>query len=270
MLPRLVATDLDGTIVRADGTVSDRTISALRGLSSAGIHIVFATGRPPRWLYPVVKATGLNGPAVCSNGAQIYDPATRKILVEEVLDEAQAMEIAKDLRSQFKICDFAVEIGLNFGHEPTFAPQWEAPPGSTIAPIDQLLELPVVKLMAYCPSIAPDKLLREATFIVGDRATVTRSIGISLIEISKRGISKATSLAHLAETLSVRADEVLAFGDQTNDAPMLKWAGRSVAVENAHQDAKSCADEVTLSVEDDGVAITIEEILRYHPGAHKL
>ena len=260
MFPRIVATDLDGTIVRRDGTISPRTIGCLRELQSRGVQVVFATGRPPRWLYPAVRATGVDSRAICSNGAQIFDPRTSEVVAEETLDTSVSLEIARDMRATFEDARFAVEVGLDFGHEPGFAPGWDPPDGSQVASVEALLSRPVVKLMVRSPKTDPDQLLHQAYDIVGTRATVTRSIGISLVEISRRGINKATGLAFLADQLEVAPDQVLAFGDQTNDAPMFEWAGRSVAVGNAHQDAKDKADEVTLDVEDDGVAVVLERL----------
>ncbi|HUY87002.1 MAG TPA: HAD family hydrolase [Acidimicrobiales bacterium] len=262
MIPRLVATDLDGTIVRRDGTISRRTVTALRDIQSAGAMVVFASGRPPRWLYPVVEETGIEGPTVCSNGAQIYDTTTNTVLKEHTLHGQIATEIASDLRLKFDDAVFAAEIGLGFGHEPKFAPGWDPPADSIVASVADLLINPVVKLMARCPSADPDELLFIARQLVAERASVTRSIGISLVEISKRGTDKGTALAELAAANEIDSSQVVAFGDQSNDSSMLMWAGRSIAVGNAHQDAVSAAGEVTASVQDDGVALVLEEIIR--------
>ncbi len=261
MLPRLLATDLDGTIVGQDGTISERTVAALVSLVDLGVRVVFATGRPPRWIYPVVEATGITGPVICSNGAQVYDTASDQILVEHVLEESAGKGIAADLRHRFPDAAFAVEIGTGFGHEPDFAPGWDPPAGSLVGTVDQLLAGPVVKLMARCPESDPDELLFLARQIIGDRATVTRSIGISLVEVCRRGIDKATTLATLAAGWGIDAPDVLAFGDQANDAAMLAWAGRSVAVANAHAEAIDAASETTASVEEDGVAQVIEKLI---------
>ena len=98
---RLVATDLDGTLLRSDGTVSDRTRAALQAATAQGLLVAFVTGRPPRWLDVVVDETGHVGVAVGANGAVLYDMATEEVLVAHTLEPELLTELGARLRADF-------------------------------------------------------------------------------------------------------------------------------------------------------------------------
>jgi Cof subfamily protein (haloacid dehalogenase superfamily) len=256
--PRLVATDLDGTVVRTDGTIAARTRDAIARVEAAGVPFVMVTGRPPRWMGQVVEMTGHRGLAVCANGALLYDLHTETVVERFLLEEADAVEVATSLRAALPQIAFAVERpDLGFAHEESYVPSWEQPDHRAL-PVESLVEGGVVKLLARHPELGSDALLAAAREAVGDRATFTHSSSDGLLEISAAGISKATGLAHLCREHGVDAADVVAFGDMPNDLPMLAWAGRGIAVANAHAEVLALADEVTASNDDDGVAQVIE------------
>jgi Cof subfamily protein (haloacid dehalogenase superfamily) len=268
---RLVASDVDGTLLRSDGTVSDRTRAALRAASDAGLIVAFVTGRPPRWLDVLVDETGHVGVAVGANGAVIYDVAEERILRAHLLGTQLMAELGRDLRREFPDVVFAVEYGLGFAAEPGYVHEWTINPardrrGNPIAPprvasFEQIIDEPGVKLLAKDREADPDAFLAAAVALVGDRATITHSSSFGLLEISAPGVTKATGLAELAESHGVAPHEVLAVGDMPNDVPMLLWAGRSYAVANAHPSVREAADEVVASNDDDAVAGLIEGLL---------
>jgi Cof subfamily protein (haloacid dehalogenase superfamily) len=268
---RLVATDIDGTLLRSDGTVSDRTRSALAAAGEAGLAVTFVTGRPPRWLDVLVEQTGYVGVAVGANGAVVYDIGTETILSAHVLEPDLMRSIGLELRAAFPRVTFAVEYGRGFAAEPEYVHEWEINPaydrrGAPIPPprvasFDEITDEGGVKLLVKDRDLDADTFLDEATGIVGERATLTHSSSFGLLEVSKPGITKASGLAELAATLGIGADEVVAIGDMPNDVPMLQWAGRSYAVGNAHPDVKAVADEVTVSNDEDAVARLIESLL---------
>jgi HAD superfamily hydrolase (TIGR01484 family) len=259
---RLVATDLDGTIVRSDGTISARTADALRAAEERGLAVVLVTGRPPRWMAEVAEATGHTGVAICANGALLYDLHTETIVREQLLDPEQLRLIATRLREAVPGLLFAVEYGMDFAHEPGYEHGWEiGVPEVRIGPPDTILDRPAAKLLARHPTLHPDELLALAVRLLGGAATVTHSSTRALLEISAYGVTKASALATLAETAGIAPDEVIAFGDMPNDLAMLAWAGHSVAVANAHPDVLASADEVTASNDADGVALVVERLL---------
>jgi Cof subfamily protein (haloacid dehalogenase superfamily) len=261
---RLIATDLDGTIVRSDGEISDRTRAALAAAEEAGLLVVFVTGRPPRWMKPVSDATGHRGLAICANGAIVYDLHTEQVVRDYPMDAEVARKLVAALRAVAPEVAFAIERRDSFSHEPAYLPRYEPPPEVLVDELDRLLEEPVVKLLARHEDMGTEELHRVAQEVVGDLAdlvTVTFGGTDGLVELSAAGVTKAFGLEKLAEEHGITAGEVIAFGDMPNDLPMLTWAGRAVAVANAHPDVIAVADEVTLTNDEDGVAVVIEELL---------
>jgi len=264
---RLLAIDLDGTIVRSDGTVSARTARALSAAEAAGLLVVLVTGRPPRWMGEVAAATGHTGVAVCANGALLYDLHTETIVAERLLEPDELRSIAGRLREQVPGLLFAVEYGMDFAHEDGYEHAWEiGVPEVRVGPPEAILDRPAAKLLALHPTLDPDELHAWAVGILGMGATVTHSSTCALLEISARGVTKASALASLAESAGIGAAEVVAFGDMPNDLPMLAWAGRSVAVANAHPEVLASVDEVTASNDADGVAQVVERLLAVRGG----
>ncbi len=256
--PLLVATDLDGTVVRSDGTIAERTREVIGRIEAAGVPFVMVTGRPPRWMPPIVEMTGHRGLAVCANGALVYDLHTEQVVDSNLLDEDAAAEVVDALRRALPDIAFAVEhADHGFGHETGYRPNWEMP-DHTPKPVGELVSGGVVKLLARHPELGSDDLLAAAREAVGDRATLTHSSTDGLLEVSAAGISKASGLAALAAQHGVKAERVIAFGDMPNDLPMLSWAGHGVAVANAHAEVREVADEVTASNDEDGVAQVLE------------
>jgi len=256
--PRLVASDLDGTLVRSDLSVSERTREVLARVERAGALFVMVTGRPPRWMAQVAQDTGHRGLAVCANGALVYDLHTERVVQDFRIDGATALQLVESLRAQVPGITFAVEKGLDgFGRESAYVPRWDN--GEVlVAPVDELVEPGVVKLLARVEGTRSDDLLARAREVIGELAECTHSSRDGLVEISASGVSKASGLAVLADEWGIEAPDVIAFGDMPNDLPMLAWAGRSVAMGNAHPDVIEAADEVTASNDDDGVARVLE------------
>lgn len=269
---RLLATDLDGTLLRSDNTVSDATRDALAAAADQGLDVVFVTGRPTRWLWEVSDATGYTGVVVAANGAMAFDLATETILHEIPLDETTLAAVTADLRDNFDDVFFAVDFGEEFAHEPGYKHDWEITtirdrhgnpmPYPQAQQLSELVARPALKLLARIQGADPDRFLVDAAELIGDRAYVTRSATSGLLEISAAGVSKAAGLARHCELVGVEAAEVAAVGDMPNDIPMLAWAGRSYAVANAHESTKAAADEVLEQTNDqDAVARLILQLL---------
>ncbi|MCU1602277.1 MAG: Cof-like hydrolase [Frankiales bacterium] len=255
MTPRLVASDLDGTIVRSDGTISARTVAALDAVERAGVPFVMVTGRPIRWMKQISDMTGHHGVAICANGALAYDLHTEQVLRSSLLSPTSARDVVAALREAIPGIAFAVErLHSGFAHEPSYVPRWDSDDPLAAAPIEELLTDDVVKLLARHEAIGPDDLLAAAHAAVEGGATLTHSSHDGLLEMSAEGVSKASGLAAFADERGLSAVDVIAFGDMPNDLPMLGWAGHSVAVANAHPEVLAAADEVAASNDDDGVA----------------
>lgn len=259
---RLIATDLDGTVVPYGGAMSGRTVEALRAVEAAGIHLVLVTGRPPRWMAPIVEATGHRGRAICANGAFIHDLHTDRVVESFLLDPEPAVEVAHRLRALMPEVAFAAERADGFAREAAYEGRWPMPEGHPVLGLEALLGSPVAKLLARDDSRLSDDMLAVVGEAVDDLATVTHANAAdSLLEISGKGVSKASTLARLCTELGVRPEEVVAFGDQPNDLPMLSFAGRGYAVADAHPAVLRAVPEHVAPATEDGVAIMIERIL---------
>jgi hypothetical protein len=260
--PRVVASDLDGTLLRSDGTVDPRTLRALQRVNAVGSQFVLCTARPPRWLGRLADELGHRGVAICANGGMIWDLQTESALEAFPLETSGALEIVRLLSGALPPGGaWAVERVRGFGREPSYAPRWPAPADTQIAPIRALLGEPAIKLMLRHPGFTSDALLESALRIAGDLAEFSHSNAADpLLEISASGVSKASTLARFCASHGVEFHDVIAFGDMPNDLAMLRWAGRGVAVANAHADVLAAADEVTAANDDNGVAIVLERL----------
>jgi Cof subfamily protein (haloacid dehalogenase superfamily) len=252
---RLAAIDLDGTLLRSDGTISPRTRRAAHAAREAGIEIVLVTARGPMSLHAIAEELGVGGLAICANGALILDLETRTIRRQRLLETDIAIELVHALRERLPGISFAVEHG-DFAHEPGFAAwDWTPPPGTRVADVVELLSSPATKLILRHAEHETDAIQRLAREVIGERLTVVAS-GSEAVEVTAAGVNKATALAELG----VPAPEVVAFGDYRNDVPMLVWAGLGVAMGNAHAEVLAVADEVTATNDEDGVALVLERL----------
>jgi Cof subfamily protein (haloacid dehalogenase superfamily) len=261
MKPRLVATDLDGTVVRSDRTISDRTVAAFARVERAGAMLVLVTGRPPRWMAPVADAVGHRGVAICANGAIVYDLREERVIESHLIPvDTLRLAIAR-LREALPGLAFAVEYddGPVYGNDYAVS-EWDRVRGQRVAGFDELVSRPAAKLLARHSELDADALLGRAIGLVGDVVSPTHSNGHRLLEMSAHGVSKASTLAELCARQGIAPADVVAFGDMPNDLPMLRWAGRSYAVANAHPDVLAAVDATTTANDEDGVARVIEEL----------
>lgn len=260
--PRVIATDLDGTVVRSDGTISARTVEALARVERAGATLVMVTGRPPRWMAEIATAVDHHGVAICANGAVLYDLHTESVLhVREIHPEAisEAVERLRDLAPELR---FAVEHPSGFVFEASYdLGRWDAKVlGGRPVDADELVSRPGTKLLAFHPDADPDTLSEKAAQAVGHLVTVTHSSGRGLLEMSALGVTKASALAALCTERGFGAGDVAAFGDMPNDLPMLTWAGTSYGVANAHPMVLAAVTHKTSRNDDDGVAEVLERL----------
>jgi hypothetical protein len=259
---RAVATDLDGTLLRSDGTIDARTRRVLAEVEATGTMVVLCTARPPGVMRALAEATGHRGIAVCSNGAVIWDLHTETAVDEFPLAVTAAREIVARLRAALPEGTWAVQRTHAFAREPGHVPPWPEPEGTTVAEIEALLAAPAINLMMQHPLLSSDELLGRARELIGDLGELCHSSSTHpLLEIQAAGVSKASGLAALCARRGIDSAEVVAFGDMPNDLAMLRWAGRSVAVANAHPAVIDAADEVTLSNDEAGVARVLERLL---------
>jgi Cof subfamily protein (haloacid dehalogenase superfamily) len=265
-LPALIACDVDGTLFDDDETITARTRDAVRAAVAGGAQFVLATGRPPRWIRPVVEALGFAPVAVCANGAVIYDSATDRVVSTRTLAVDTLAELAELATRVIPGVGLAVERIGERAHD-TATPQFISSPGyehawlnpdNTEVSIDDLLSAPAIKLLIRKTGARSADMAAQLAKHVGIEGDITYSTDNGLVEIVPLGISKATGVEEIAKPLGIISDEVVAFGDMPNDVPMLLWAGHGVAMGNAHPDVLAVADEVTAPNTDDGVGRVLE------------
>ena len=262
--PLLVALDVDGTLVTYDGVLSDGTREAVRALVDAGHHVVISTGRSVHGTARVWEQLGLTqGWVVASNGAvtvRIDPAAERGWTAHEVItfDPTFAIQL---LVEEFPSVRFAVEV-LGEGYRMNA----EFPPGEitgtmTVVSVDELCAEPVTRLIVRAPDMSDEDFDR----VVGRLGLhdVTYSVGYTAwLDVAPAGITKASALENLRRELGVRPERTVAVGDGRNDIEMLGWAARGVAMGHAPAEVREVADEVTGTIDDDGVQTVLRSLVR--------
>ncbi|BBA98637.1 putative hydrolase [Actinacidiphila reveromycinica] len=259
---RLVATDLDGTLLREDGTVSQRSRDALAAVTAAGAAHIIVTGRSVPWTRHVLDNLGYQGLAVCGQGAQVYDAGTGRLLTSVTLDRRlAALALAKIEAEVGPLAVAASRDGLEgevlIGEGYVYNPEL---PVVHMTGSEELWAEPINKLYIQHPALDDDALAEAARTVAGDMVGVVMA-GEHIVELLPLGLTKATGLSLAARRLGVGAAETVAFGDMPNDVPMFRWAGHGVAMANAHPDLKAVADEITLSNDEDGIAVVLERLI---------
>ncbi|WP_196450431.1 HAD family hydrolase [Planomonospora sp. ID82291] len=262
MIPRMIATDLDGTLLRSGGTVSERMRRALLAAQDMGIEVVFVTARPPRYVDAIAEAVGCVGTAVCSNGAIVYDVAERRATAVNALALDGARKLVVALQAVLSGLTFAVETGRHVICEVAYHDGRDAhgEVQTRVPTLEDVLReaAPIVKLLAWSGAQDAHVMWEVARQAVAGEAEVTHSGGRGLLEISASGVTKAATLAGICALRGVTPAEVWAFGDMPNDLPILEWAGTAYAMANAHPAVLAAVEHRAPSNNEDGVAQVLE------------
>ena len=268
---RLVATDLDGTLLRPDGSVSAYTVDLLARARAAALPVVFVTGRPPRWMSGVVEATGHAGPAICANGALVVDLASGRVVERHPIPHDVLVTVVDTLRAEVPGIAFAMEYAPDdddapFAHEFGYRARYAVDDAHRGHDVRSLaVGRDVVKLLARVADAGhdADSFLAHGEEHVAHLVTLTHSDADDvLLEMSAPGVSKGAALAALAGRLGVPAPRAAAIGDMPNDVPMLDWAGVPLAVAGAHRAVAEAAAAVLPGPDRDGVARFVDAVLR--------
>ncbi len=249
----LVATDLDGTLLRSDGTVSGATRRVLAAVEEVGVPVVIVTARPMRWMDDLRSLIGSHGLAIVSNGAILYDVASRRIRWANGLDPVDGLVLVDAILDAVPGARFAIEVSTGIRADPAYDVPLHVPPGSPVGPLATLWDEPAAKMLVHQPDLDSEVLRDLVTSAVGDRAVATWT-GPHLMELSAPGVTKAAALATVCVDLGVGSADVVAFGDMPNDLPMLAWSGTSYAVANADPTVLAAVDFIAPSNDADGVA----------------
>ncbi|MBC3843221.1 HAD hydrolase family protein [Streptacidiphilus sp. 4-A2] len=254
----LIATDLDGTLLTSDKTVSERTRQALaRAVAAGAVHIV-VTGRSAAWTRPTLDAIGYTGLAVCGQGAQLYDAGEHRELTSVTLDRQLAQVALAKIEAETGPLRVAVmQDGLD--GEFLRGPGYQLPGTDPTRQCDpaELWSAPVTRLFLQHPGLSNDELARTAAAIAGQLVDVVLS-GPGFIEVLRSACPRPPAWPWPRPGWA--AARAIAFGDMPNDLPMFRWAAHGVAMANAHPTLLAAADEVTLSNNNDGVAAVLDRL----------
>ncbi|GAC58038.1 hypothetical protein GOHSU_29_00210 [Gordonia hirsuta DSM 44140 = NBRC 16056] len=272
--PSVIASDVDGTLLDDDEQLTPRTRATLERARAAGVELVLATGRPPRWI-PQIADQLADSPAavryaVCANGAIVYDVVEDRILHVQALEPAVLRVLAQRIAERLPHVGLAAErpgtVAQAGAGDAATAPfvatagyehAWLNPDHVQVSD-EHLFALPAVKLLARVPGMSSREMAHLVRPAVGDLAEVTYSIGTGLIELSVPDVHKASGLQWLMANTELPGGAPIAFGDMPNDIEMLRWAARGVAMGHGDAAALAAADEVAPPNYEDGLAQVLE------------
>jgi hydroxymethylpyrimidine pyrophosphatase-like HAD family hydrolase len=261
---KLIACDLDGTLLRSDRSVSERTRVALGLARRAGVATAVATGRPRYIAEDVARDLGVDF-AVYMNGTQTVRVEDHLVLRDHLLSPGHAYTGIEAARTLIPGAGVSVEFADHtLLYETGFLDMIPLPPpaevSTEVARIDlTMLRQPVRKLSVFTDAVEVDDLLDLLAYGLPPHLSASHA-GLPFAELGAPGVSKATALAALVVDLGATADNVIVFGDERNDHEMLVWAGCGVAMGNADSITRSLADLVAGTNDDDGVAAVLERV----------
>ncbi len=268
--PLLVASDIDGTFIDSRERVTPRLRQAVTRMLRRGTPLVLATGRPARWLQPVLEQLPVQPLCVCANGAVIYDSGRDEVVAANTLKPETLRYVVKHAREATRsiggIGIAAERAGTSandaidelFVVAPSYDHAWESDEHGELAE-EAVLSEPATKLLLRNSDVNSAQLYElVAPAIDTSLAHVTYSMPDGLLEVSAPGVTKRAGLEYVSELVGATAKDVVCFGDMPNDIEMLSWAGTGVAMGNAADNVKEIADEITATNDDDGVARVLE------------
>lgn len=259
---RLVAMDLDDTLLRDDWTISPRVRDAIQKAQAQGVKVTIATGRMPISARPYAEQLGLDVPVITYHGAMIQQAISGDILFRRVIPSALASEIVQDIKGrgnyvQVYLKDRVITQTLN-----EWAEEYARIASVSIEEADLssiLAQEPegVEKILVIGEEFKLDQMVPFLKQSYGEKVHITKSKP-HFMEIVESSVNKGAALASLAEGFGISRQDVMAIGDSFNDLEMIQYAGVGVAMGNARKEIKDQADAVTLTNEEDGVAEAIE------------
>lgn len=268
---RLLAVDIDGTLLDSAGRVRPASIAAINAARARGVKVVLASARPPRGMRELYHALGLDTPMICYNGAVIHQPLTARWVTHHALAPGLVRQIVETARTQSPRLSIGAEIFDRYCvhlHGPAAAPVPAPAPGAdsqgdsdvesvTVLRDQQLFQRPVTRLLLGIGSRQRAAVAQRLARRFGGRAAVgiTDRAAIQLVHPLA---DKSHALAAVAGAMGIDSAHVMAIGDAPNDLGMLRWAGLGVAVGDAYPQMVAAADVVAPGSDDDGLAWAIE------------
>jgi HAD superfamily hydrolase (TIGR01484 family) len=248
--PRLVALDIDGTLVDGAERARPMVIAAVRAVRDTGTHVVLSTGRSVSGIGRILQKFDLTtGYCVASNGAVVFTFPPTRVVSSRTFEAGPAvravLEAVPDALVAVEVVGRGYRVNRHF-------PEGEITGEVWIEPLAALVEQPVTRVIIRDPQSSAEDFIALAER-VGLHGT-SYFVGLTAwLDLAPEGVSKAAALEDVSATLGVARADVLAIGDGRNDVEMLAWAGRGVAMGQAPPEVKAVADAVTGSLAEDGV-----------------
>jgi Cof subfamily protein (haloacid dehalogenase superfamily) len=261
---KVIATDLDRTLLGPGGSITARSLVALAAARAHGLATVAVTARPQRAFEVWTWAADVFDAVICAGGTTVWDPATGAVTVEHTVDRAAVATAAARLRTALPRFRFAIETGHDIVTEPGYTKRDSVMDRQrTCTSLEDVFAAdgPFLKLLAHVEGGHVDELVQAAVALDLEGVHLWEAGSRDQIELGPVGVDKGTSLAAWCRSRGIRAEHVVAFGDAPADLPMLAWAGRSYAVANAHPAVAAAATDQCAANADDGVAAVIEAVL---------
>jgi HAD superfamily hydrolase (TIGR01484 family) len=255
--PRLLALDVDGTLVDSDNTMSPAVREAVRAMRDSGVDTIITTGRAIPGVMDTANKLGLDdGHAIASNGAIVFEYDPVKVLHSVTFDASEA--VRRVLKHVPEALVAVEEIGVGYRVSRPF-PDGEISGRIIVEDVDALISDPVTRVVIRAPERSAEDFgalveelgLADTNYYIGYTAW---------LDLAPEGVSKASGLEYICDRLGIAQSEVLAVGDGNNDIEMLRWAGRGVAMGHAPDTLKAAADAVTGDITEDGL---VQELTRY-------
>lgn len=253
---RLLAIDLDGTLLNDAKTVSDQTVLALQNLSEQGVKVVIASARPPRSVRPIYRQLKLDTWQINYNGALIWDEPTQQAVFHRPMDcrlARQIIEVARDMFEEVLVSCEVMDRWYTDRLDNTYTTETgKLFKPDVVAEIDTFCNQPITKVML----LGEPRIILRLEALLGQQFEGKISLvrqEAQLIQIMHPQVSKAAALHKVARHYGLRSRQIMAIGDAPNDVGMLQLAGVAVAMDNAHPLVKDVADWVAPSNNDHGV-----------------
>ena len=258
---KLIATDIDGTMLRSDGRLADEVKDSLHRAQDAGIMVVPTTGRPKMITTDIMESSELENFWIFANGALTWHLGRAESVRSHWMDIDVTRRLIELLSEGLPNGGIAVEFADSVAYQQGFELIVPTKPG--VAPVTDVaaaVSEPVQKILVFDSSLHVDELFDRVTEIVGSDAVPSHS-GLPFIELAGYSVTKGLAVADLAADLGISQDEVATFGDNHNDVSMLEWSGRSYAMGNGSESAKAAAKEVIDTNDNHGLAQQVDALV---------
>ncbi|MEQ8155407.1 MAG: Cof-type HAD-IIB family hydrolase [Clostridiaceae bacterium] len=264
---KLVAIDIDGTLVKNDKTLSEETKKIIRQICAKGVKVVITTGRSIDRIQEFVKELGLEGEeyVIANNGCSIYSTTQEKPIYEKTVTGRDFKEVYRCFKKEGTTME--AHLGTEYLIEEdlkTVVPNdWRitSPAARTV---DFMKELgdddKLVKFLLFSGKEMLDELYGEIQEVFGDRFSIVRSMD-HMCEFMQKGCHKGSGITELARILGIKQEEIIAIGDELNDMEMIEYAGMGIAMGNAKDELKEIANYITKTNEEDGVAYALDKFI---------